>query len=700
MRAPYRELREPWLLPAASLLFVLSACQRSHVDSVTSGSATAATAPAASTGAAAQGPSTPGSAAASPTKPRGNDGPRIALLVGINDYLYKDDIPDLHGTGNDVEAMQDVLVRRFGFAARDILVLRDRAATKASVIASFRRHLIEPAAADTVAVFFYSGHGSQMVDPTGEKPDGLDETLVMQDSGRSAGRENRDLVDKEINGLLSELGRKTSHVTVILDSCHSGTATRAAGIPKMAKPDLRPPKPQPRSPGPAAAPVVYGPSGWRPQDAPYVLVAASRSDEYSYEQVVDGKPMGALTWFLTRALWKAQTEETYRDLMDRISIDVNAVLPAQHPQIEGLDRDAVVFGTRMNEPEPYVEVRAKQGQLELHAGAVQGITEGSLFAVYPAAAKKFQEMRPIATVETLAVGATTAQVRLTSGGPSIPDAARAVETQHRFNKTALRLAYLGLDRSPALQSVKAALDRYPHIQMSTSSTDYDALLRQAADGSMVLEKGTPEPVGQPVAQGPQATDRVTEKVLALAKWFSVRAIENERGFAGDAPWDVSVSTKPADGHVAAGDTVSVVLANRSNVRLYLSLLNLSFDGSVSQVYPPPGAAEFIEPSSSWEKPLVACLPQGRKEAIRDVLKVFLTTEPTDLSFLEQQRVRAVGAPSILPTGRSPLEGVLMTNALGMSPRGLSRPLPPSGWATKQASVLVDYAPSAKPCTSD
>jgi hypothetical protein len=515
----------------------------------------------------------------------------------------------------------------------------------------------------------------------------------MQDSGRSAGHENRDLLDIELNGLLTELGQKTKHTTVILDSCHSGTATRdvhPAGVARSAPPDLRGKATAAAKSGAAVATraVDDGSSGWRADGASYALIAAARSNEVSYERPMDGKSMGALTRSLTQALWKAGPQTTYRDVWDRVAIDVTSDFPGQHPQLEGLDKDSVLFGTKLLPPDPFVEVRMTGEAPELLAGGVQGITKGSTFAVYAPGTKDFHQAKALATVETEDVGAIATRAHITSGGPVIPDGARAIETQHHFTSVALRLRYMSLDKSATLRDAKSKLDTYGHIKDIGDSSEYDAQLRAADDGSILLEGGTPEPIGRPVAPGPGATDRIVQKVLALAKWESIKALDNESGFGGSAPWDVSLSSSPSAGSVAAGEPVTVILANHSNVRLYLSLLNLSFDGSVSQVYPAPGAAEFIEPSSTWNKPLMACLPKGRTEPIRDILKLFLTTEPTDFSFLEQQAVRSVP---------SPLERVVMALALGQSPRGIERPLAPDGWATKQISLVVDYAKSAKAC---
>ena len=150
----------------------------------------------------------------------------FALLVGIDQY--PEGVPPLAGCGNDIGAFETYLHERVGRSAIDLRVesLRDTGATRQNIIDGFRKHLSE-AKEDDVALFYYSGHGSQNHTPPEFwylEPDHLDETLVCHDS-RLAGK--YDLADKELAVLIAEVAKKNPHVLVILDCCHSGSGTRA-----------------------------------------------------------------------------------------------------------------------------------------------------------------------------------------------------------------------------------------------------------------------------------------------------------------------------------------------------------------------------------------------------------------------------------------------------------------------------------------
>ena len=83
-------------------------------------------------------------------------------------------------------------------------------------------------------VFHFSGHGQQVWDDSGDEIDQLDEALVPYDSPKQYKASTNEgqylLRDDELSILLNKirnkLGAKGS-LLVLMDACHSGTATRA-----------------------------------------------------------------------------------------------------------------------------------------------------------------------------------------------------------------------------------------------------------------------------------------------------------------------------------------------------------------------------------------------------------------------------------------------------------------------------------------
>ena len=158
-----------------------------------------------------------------------------------------------------------------------------------------------------VALFYYSGHGSQEQAPEEFwklEPDHLDETLVLFDS-RSPG--SWDLADKEIAKLIGDVAAKGPHVAVILDCCHSGSGTREIEtVVRRAPTDLRR-RPiesflvsvaEAEAASASRSVKAKGSSRYAPPEGRHVLFAACRDDEEAKEYVGDGKHHGAFSFFL------------------------------------------------------------------------------------------------------------------------------------------------------------------------------------------------------------------------------------------------------------------------------------------------------------------------------------------------------------------------------------------------------------------
>jgi len=150
------------------------------------------------------------------------------LLVGINDYQHDTiGVPDLGGCVNDSTALKAMLKSQYGFKESQIKMLLDTQATRAKVLAAIRTWLVAGSKSGDRVVFAFSGHGTQAKDTDNEEADGRDEMLCCRDYHPQT--QAGGIRDDELRVLLNQLnGRK---VTVLIDSCHSGTVTRS--IPRL-----------------------------------------------------------------------------------------------------------------------------------------------------------------------------------------------------------------------------------------------------------------------------------------------------------------------------------------------------------------------------------------------------------------------------------------------------------------------------------
>jgi hypothetical protein len=154
----------------------------------------------------------------------GDPNDRYALIVGIADYPGSD--ADLIGPDVDAQQFRGLLTDEFGFQDRNIVTLTDSEATRDHIIQAFSRHLGQ-AGPDGLAVFFYSGHGTQLEENFGlagvydPEPDGRDEAILVWGSTEYA-----NISDDELGILADRL--EANRTLIVLDACHTGTGTRSA----------------------------------------------------------------------------------------------------------------------------------------------------------------------------------------------------------------------------------------------------------------------------------------------------------------------------------------------------------------------------------------------------------------------------------------------------------------------------------------
>lgn len=309
-----------------------------------------------------------------------------ALLVGID--AYPAPIPALSGCVNDIEFFATYLEERVSKdkgVALHLKTLKNAEATREVVIKSFREHFGSAKTGD-VALFYYSGHGSQ--EPAPEEfwaieADHLDETLVCYDSRTPGGW---DLADKEIAKLIAEVAAKGPHVATILDCCHSGSGTRdaAEAVVRRVETDKRR-RPiesfilsteevqatATRSRGQAYRSCSISNEGR------HVLLAACASDQEAKEYSGNGQRRGAFSFFLGEALNSANGIPTYRDLYARTTGLVSTHLRNQSPQLEASridDLDAVFLdGVIQPTPATYTASADKNARWLINGGAAHGI---------------------------------------------------------------------------------------------------------------------------------------------------------------------------------------------------------------------------------------------------------------------------------------------------------------------------------------
>lgn len=253
-----------------------------------------------------------------------------ALCIGINDYPGTGN--DLKGCVNDANDWAKLLIAHYDFPKADVKLLLNNQATKANIIAGIKT-LLAGARYGDVLVFQNSSHGTYVLDTGGDEPDRYDEALVPYDFQRNL------ILDDELRELFADLGRGV-RLSVISDSCHSGSVTRMVAAPVM-------PPPRPRLLRPAAygAPDLpadelaklktnhqktYPQSGMKE-----ILVSGCTAKQYSYDAHIAGDFHGAMSYYAIAAITKANYAITYKDLAMKTNEALSAEGYDQDPQLEG-----------------------------------------------------------------------------------------------------------------------------------------------------------------------------------------------------------------------------------------------------------------------------------------------------------------------------------------------------------------------------
>lgn len=646
-----------------------------------------------------------------------------ALLIGINEYKT-DKVSDLAGCVNDVELMQDVLIGRMGFEPENVRILTDEKATRAGILAAIQEHLIAPSEQGDIAVLHYSGHGSRMIDTSGDELDDLDETIVPHDS-RTEGV--FDINDDEINGLMTRLSDKTPHAIFILDSCHSGSASRAAageGRVRQTPSDERTPPP-PESFALGQRDLTGAADDFRLPGSDYVLISGSKASELSNETRFGELRHGAMTYYLAKALQSAAGERvTYRDIMERVQSDVTARFSSQHPQLEGTGVDNLIFGVERLFPKPYVLVDPVSGEtaeageaVKIFAGELFGLTETSILKVYPPGTHDFAdpELTP-ATISITTPGALSSTATVEEG--SVEPRSRAV-----LEAVAPPDFYVGVyleprkdengelvsgELSETLQTVREDLALHESVQVVEDPAAAQIRIRETAE-RVVLQGSVVDELAAVIAGQPETVGKVVEEVARWGRWFGLMAIDNPSpGLSVDLILRrheplaalpnpvIEASTSGPPGEVlpetvSDGTWVEIEVANTSNRELFPVVLDLNAQGESHVLYPVANIPDGLPPGKSVMIRVPAWIPEGRDHSA-DWIKVIASTESLPVALFKLPP-RARGERESSEEDEGPLRAFLRswnqggTRNLGAGMPGLA-PVPVDGWAVAQRVLRV------------
>ncbi len=591
-------------------------------------------------------------------------GEKWALLVGVGDYIHGSNL-DLSGPPNDVELMEELLLSKFAFEPDHIRKLVDAQATQAGIIAGLEDWLAKKAGPGDTALFYYSGHGSQVRDRNGDEDDNRDEVLCPADV--QVGVPGKEINDDELARLLGLV--KATDITVIIDACHAGTGVRdiefdgeAApleirhvdlGYPDEVAPDGQ------RSFTWAAdgMDLAVGPSGdgtrsLAPERA-FTMIASCAPAETSASSVFyEGLTRfwsGVLTYNLVQALKKADGETTYQELMAGVIRDVKRRNRRQTPQLEGVGNRAIFSNSGSGlSSRNYVRVtRVQDGVVQMRSASFGGEQPGSIFSVLNP-----QTGLPQGRVKITRAMGRSADAQILEGTVTAP--ALAVEEYHVVSDEKLHVQLADLGDKRANLALRQRLQRLDFVHLAADTAFFDVVLKGRLDGSFTsLLTGYEitawlEEAG---ARSRTVTSENIDEIMAVLRPLLENAYalkKLSRLDNGSPPFRVSVwvTGEPDPGtdrakyvEMKVGDPVYFHF--RAEKDAYLTLFNVGADGGITILFPNEyvsynkvvAGKTYTIPSEEMGFRMNLGGPAGQ-----ELVKAFATEFPLDLGQLNAQAV--------------------------------------------------------------
>jgi hypothetical protein len=581
--------------------------------------------------------------------------PKLALLVAVADYPEEGGYKDLHAD-NDLGLMGAAL-RRQGFRRDAVVTLQDQDATRDGILAAIGA-MTARAEPGAIAVFHYSGHGHQVTDDDGDELDGYDEVLVPWDAPArwdDGYHGERHLRDDDLGAALAALRAKLGpdgQLLVTLDSCYSGSATRGADdLP--ARGVITPLGPAAR--GAEGGDEAGGGFDAPPPDAalaPVVVLSAASHDQLAHEtrdRRRDNQVVGGLSLAFSHALGKADRGASYRELFELVKAEMARTVPRQTPQLEG-EPDAMVMRGELVEQEPWLEVlRVAEGQAVVQGGTLMGLMPGSELAFHAPGTRDPAGSKPLATGVVASADAGEAVVDLAQGSREAQLAdSRAFVTHQAFGDLATRVSLHDSLPKALRQPLEALLEESGVLAPVSEAPDLvlgadgDDLTAFSADG---LD------LGWGFAADASSMGALEEHLVSYARKRYLEQLDlRARGLAVEldvvpavakfSPSGSFQGCEPMDPHdwrLESGQLVFqpdeawlIRLRNTGPQEAWVTVLDLTADGSIQQLFPVPGGSSSDHKLAAGQERLlqdpcfVAEDPLGN-----ETIKLFATRAPVD-----------------------------------------------------------------------
>ncbi|KAH7337409.1 caspase domain-containing protein [Rhizoctonia solani] len=595
------------------------------------------------------------------------------LIIGINEYKAEHR-QDLQGCVGDARVMCKYFTDH-GVLSSNLLCLFDNEATREGILAAFQSHLIDNPDIqpyDPIVIYF-AGHGDRMPAPESwHTPDGMVEMILPHDASfassgtdnpsdqdvdaRSTRRTNTKVADEEyIHGisdltlafLLYQLSQKKgNNITVILDSCHSGSGTRGEVRSRNSHDPNAPPIPDELDGRLRKSMSVEYPSELNqginskktsgklmvPSLETHILLAACQDNEQAQEtpnNKVESGCSGVFTTALLNELRKCDLGNTastsYATLIRKLlsahhhhRLNTYERAGSQTFQCEGRNQDRLLFSTKYSTSKgkiALIPTTDKSGYC-VRVGSAQGIVPGTEFRVF---SDRMDRTAPPIILVSQEVGTIESHLRSPNHATlqEVPEDAYASIIKYNDHSNGVRIWVDGaIKQNEFWREVLDNMSSLP-VSWATSPHAHDIALLSTDKGvELKTSHLTPGQFQISRILKPSLGDKQLEEILAAVVYFhfhlkhhnqeppvqtQLRMTLRELGekpnswgsiiyepkgddLFGKSVSDGTVATLRPDPNIAFG----LELINNSGENLYPYVLYYDFeDYSVGRLYEPP-----------------------------------------------------------------------------------------------------------------
>ncbi|CAE6496406.1 unnamed protein product [Rhizoctonia solani] len=589
----------------------------------------------------------------------GSAGPKVeayGLIIGVNKYQRNDVHQELMGSVDDAMSVFKFFTEHLNVPEDRFVCLFNEYATRDAIIKTFMEHLINNPAIrpyDPIVIYF-AGHGDRMPAPRGwQSADGKVEMILPHDANTydAHGQYNYGIPDLTLAFLLYKLSQeKGNNITVILDSCHSGSGTRGEVRLRSSHDPECPPIPDEldaqlrRSlsidyPSEVEKTVSKQLSGtiMAPSLESHILLAACQEDEQAQEapnrdpvtgDMRDPPCTGIFTMALLKELRRCNITTTsyitlIRNLLaarrENVPRYAHRMVP-QTFQCEGRNQDRLLFSVQYSMTKGKIALipTSDKAIYRVRVGSAQGIVPGTEFGIF--SSRMDPKSPPAGILVARDVGPIISQLHglEPNAPPEIPEDAYATIVKFNDHSNGVRI-WLDkeVEQLESWKGVRAGLHTVP-VFWATSPDNHDVALLPAK-GGVELQGAhlTPGRLGTSHILKPDLTTKQIVDILTSVVYFhfhlknqnprapvrpllglALRELKEKTNSWGSIIYEVNGNDMFGES-VSAGTVATLradpnkvfglELTNNSQEDLFPYVLYYDFeDYSVGALYEPPG----------------------------------------------------------------------------------------------------------------